>query len=72
MAFAFATLGFLSALVLHALAASFPPTPEGVSVVNSTNFPGVSISYKEVSPATSQDTSLYPYQSADGSKDNYL
>ena len=39
----------LTSLAIGASAASFPPTPEGLSVVQSLKFPGVSISYKEVS-----------------------
>jgi hypothetical protein len=35
-------------VALTALAASFPPKPEEVTVVQSTKFPGVSISFKEV------------------------
>jgi hypothetical protein len=38
----------LAPLVLGALAASFPPTPEGLTIIQSEKFPGVSISYKEV------------------------
>ncbi|KAJ4352381.1 uncharacterized protein N0V89_007729 [Didymosphaeria variabile] len=37
----------LAALALSASAASFPPTPEGLTVVQSQKFVGVSISYKE-------------------------
>ncbi|KAF2247337.1 alpha/beta-hydrolase [Trematosphaeria pertusa] len=37
----------LSTLVFVASAGSFPPAPEGLSVIDSTKFPGVSISYKE-------------------------
>ncbi|KAF2029598.1 alpha/beta-hydrolase [Setomelanomma holmii] len=36
-------------LALLTSAASFPPKPEGVTVVESTKFPGYSISYKETS-----------------------
>jgi hypothetical protein len=35
-------------VALTALAASFPPKPEDVTVVQSAKFPGVSISFKEV------------------------
>lgn len=42
------TLWAFSSLALCASAASFPPKPEGITVVESKKFPGVSISYKEV------------------------
>lgn len=35
-------------LALLASAASFPPKTEGITVVESKKFPGVTISYKEV------------------------
>jgi hypothetical protein len=38
----------LCSLALGASAASFPPKPENVTIVQSNKFPGVSISYKEV------------------------
>jgi len=41
---ALCSLFFTTALV----GAVLPPTPEGLTIVNSTKFPGVSISYKEV------------------------
>jgi hypothetical protein len=46
--FTLRALTALCSLTLSASAASFPPKPEGVTVVESTKFPGVSISYKEV------------------------
>jgi len=49
MRLASTAIGFISPLILAATAASFPPTPIGVTVVNSTRFPGRSISFKEVS-----------------------
>lgn len=49
MAFALSVITILPFLTLNVLAASFPPILEGVSIFNSTLFPGRSISYKEVS-----------------------
>lgn len=46
------TLSVLSVFALVATAA-FPPKPQNVTTIQSTKFPGVSLSYKEVS-ATSQ------------------
>ncbi|KAI9708910.1 MAG: hypothetical protein M1820_003604 [Bogoriella megaspora] len=47
MALILSVVGVLLYLLLNASAASFPPTLEGVSIINSTSFPGRSISYKE-------------------------
>ncbi|PVH99788.1 alpha/beta-hydrolase, partial [Periconia macrospinosa] len=41
--------GILPALAGVASAASFPPVPTGLTIINSTMFPGVSISYKQTS-----------------------
>jgi carboxypeptidase C (cathepsin A) len=43
------TLWAVCSLALPVVTAAFPPTPEGVTVVESTKFPGVSISFKETS-----------------------
>jgi len=48
MAFSFRVLAVAASLISSTTAASFPPAPEGVTVVNSDSFPGVSVSYKEV------------------------
>jgi len=51
MRFAARVTGVVSSLCLitSASSASFPPTPEGVTVLKSTKYDGVSISYKQVS-----------------------
>jgi hypothetical protein len=49
MAFACAALAVVFSITLNVSAASFPPTPLGISIVNSTHFPGRTISFKEVS-----------------------
>jgi hypothetical protein len=48
MMFSKKTMRAMPALIGAASAASFPPQPTGLSIVNSTHFPGVTISYKEV------------------------
>lgn len=39
---------FVAAALAGAVAAQFPPTPEGLTVINSKHEEGVTISYKEV------------------------
>lgn len=41
-------IGLVFIFTASVLSASFPPTPQGLSILNSTNYPGVSLSYKEV------------------------
>lgn len=48
MVFSLGVLAAAGSLIVAATAASFPPTPEGVTVIESEGFPGVSISYKQV------------------------
>jgi carboxypeptidase C (cathepsin A) len=47
MLFSKQTMRAMPALIGAASAASFPPKPTGLTIVNSTNVPGASISYKE-------------------------
>ena len=72
MASALRTIGFLLSLVLNVSAASFAPNPEGVSIVNSTHFPGRSISYKEVSTAVFSGNYLFHIRGADSQGDSNL
>lgn len=47
-AFEMFTALVLGAALVGVSSASFPPVPTGLTIVNSTKFPGASISYKEV------------------------
>ncbi len=72
MTFALGAIAFLSSLILNVLAASFPPTPERMSIVNSTHFPGRSILYKEVSIVVLSGIYLTDSRDADSQKDSNL
>lgn len=55
VSFAMYKVGFTFSLALGAVAASLPPTPQGLTTLNSTQYPGVALSFKEVLNDTKQD-----------------
>ena len=62
----FRKFGVLFPFTASVLSASFPPTPQGLAVLNSTNYPGVSISYKEV---REDSTQIFLYRCTDKEQD---